>query len=105
MPHAHLTGGRPPRDRYIGHIDFKRLVDRIGVKQKVLAAWLGVSGRTLRYWLSGAINAPKSVVVILQVLDVRMGNACEPTQSTFLSSATRRQGNGVRNLSLASTEK
>ena len=70
MPHSHLTGGRPPRPSYMGHIDFKRLVDRIGVKQKVLAAWLGVSARTLRYWLSGDINAPKAVVVILEVLEV-----------------------------------
>lgn len=70
MPHPHLTGGRPPRSSYMGHMDFKRLVDRIGVKQNVLAAWMGVSARTLRYWLSGDINAPKAAVVILEVLEV-----------------------------------
>jgi DNA-binding transcriptional regulator YiaG len=54
----------------MGHMDFKRLVDRIGVKQNVLAAWMGVSARTLRYWLSGDINAPKAAVVILEVLEL-----------------------------------
>lgn len=81
MPHPHLTGGRPPRPTYMGHIDFKCLVDRIGVKHKVLAAWLGVSARTLRYWLSGDINAPKAVVVVLEVLEVYKATA-------------RRQANG-----------
>ncbi len=75
MPHQYLTGGRPPRSSYMRHEDFKRLVDRIGVKQKVLAAWLGVSARTLRYWLSGAINAPKAVVLVLEVLEVHKASA------------------------------
>lgn len=79
MPHPYLTGGRPPRPSYMGHIDFKCLVDRIGLKQKVLAAWLGVSARTLRYWLSGAINAPKAVVLVLEVLEVH--NASTRLQS------------------------
>lgn len=75
MPHLYLTGGRPPRSSYMRHEDFKHLVDRIGVKQKVLAAWLGVSARTLRYWLSGDINAPKAVVLVLEVLEVHKASA------------------------------
>ncbi len=71
MPHPHLTGGRPSRSSYMGHMDLKCLVDRIGVKQKVLAAWLGVSDRTLRYWLSGDINAPKAVCILFEVIIAR----------------------------------
>ncbi len=87
MLHSHLTGGRPPRPSYMGHIDFKRLVDRIGVKQKVLAAWLGVSARTMRYWLSGDINAPKAVVLALEVLEVRKASAGRQSRQTNAPSA------------------
>lgn len=76
--HPNLTPGRLPRPVHLAPDEFKALVRRLQVRKKDLAAWLGVCPRTLRYWLSGAINAPKSVVVILQVVEVHMGNAPEP---------------------------
>ena len=72
MPHPHLTGGRPPNRAIISAGEFRALVNSFGVSQAKMGQFLGVTDRTIRNWLSGAVAAPKAVVTVLKVLQARM---------------------------------
>ncbi len=71
MPHPHLTGGRPPNRIVMPAGEFRALVNSFGVSQAKMGQFLGVTDRTIRNWLNGAVAAPKAVVTVLRVLQAR----------------------------------
>lgn len=68
MPHSYLTGGRPPNRQTIPTTEFVGLVNSLGWKSERLGDLLGVTGRTVRYWLDGTHHPPKGVVFLLRIL-------------------------------------
>jgi len=68
MPHTHLTGGRSPRRQTIPTPEFLALVRSLGWSQERLAEILGVTSRSIRYWMAGTRHPPKGVVFLLRIL-------------------------------------
>ena len=73
MPHTHLTGGRPPNRQTIPTTEFVALIHSLGWKSERVGELLGVTGRTVRYWLDSTRHPPKGVVILLRII-VRQKN-------------------------------
>lgn len=68
MPHAHLTGGRPPNPQLLVIDEIEDLIQATGLSQTRLSQVLGVTTRTIRYWLSGEVSPPKMAVMLLKII-------------------------------------
>jgi DNA-binding transcriptional regulator YiaG len=68
MPHAHLTGGRPPNPPLLLLHEIGDLIRATGLSQSRLGQVLGVSTRAIRYWRDGTTAPPKMAVILMKII-------------------------------------
>ncbi len=65
---THLKGGRRPNPKLLPVSEFGDLIRATGLSQTRLAHALGVTTRTIRYWLTGKVPPPKMAVMLLKII-------------------------------------
>lgn len=48
--------------------DLKHTIEALGLSQLALASFVGVNGRTVRYWISGDRRVPEAVSKLLRLM-------------------------------------